>query len=109
MTMRTVLHTLLVIWAVCWGAPVIAVPVGPSMNIDIPAANSVMPQTFQLAGWAIDTDAPSGAGVDAIEVWGYPAPGSGAAPIYLGPAVYGVVRPDVGQAFGGDLAILAGI
>lgn len=100
MTMRSALRSLLVVWAVSWGAPVIAVPpVGPAMNIDIPAANSVMPQLFQLAGWALDSDATTGSGVDLVEVWGHPMPGPGT-PIHFGNAVYGHARPDVGNVFG---------
>jgi len=98
MGLYTSLHALLLIWGAAWLSP--PVPVGPAMHIDIPANNSVMAQTFTLAGWAIDTDASSGTGVDAIEVWGYPNPGSGAAPIYFGGATYGAARPDIAAAFG---------
>ena len=55
---------------------------------------------FLIGGWAIDLRSASGPGVDTIHVWAYPNPGSGASPISLGVAAYGVSRPDVGAAFG---------
>jgi hypothetical protein len=58
-----------------------------------------MPSGFTVAGWAIDTGAESGTGVDAVHVDAYPNPGSGAAPIFLGGATYGLERPDVGAVF----------
>jgi len=53
-----------------------------------------------LTGWAIDTGAREGTGVDAVQVWAYPAPGSGTDPIFLGRALYGRARPDIGDKFG---------
>jgi len=53
-----------------------------------------------LTGWAIDTGAREGTGVDAVQVWAYPAPGSGTDPIFLGRALYGRARPDMGDKFG---------
>jgi hypothetical protein len=38
--------------------------------------------------------------VDAIHVWAYPNPGSGAAPVFVGAATYGGARPDVGAWLG---------
>lgn len=78
-------------------APALA---GPQMSIDIPSHLSVHAQPFWLAGWAIDTDATSGTGVGAVQVWGYPNPGSGQTPVFFGVAAYGDARPDVGAAFG---------
>lgn len=83
-----------------WWASLAAPAAGPYMHIDIPAQNSVMAQSFTLAGWAIDTSATSGPGVDAVEVWGYPNPANGSGPRYFGGATYGGARPDVGAAFG---------
>jgi subtilisin family serine protease len=74
-------------------------PGDPAMAIDAPASNTAPAQPFQVAGWAIDRDAPTGPGVDAIHVWAFPtAPGAG--PIFLGVANYGASRPDVGAVFG---------
>lgn len=73
---------------------------GPNMHIDAPVTGTYQ-QKLWLAGWAIDSDAPSGTGVSAIHVWAYPNPGSGQAPIPLGVATYGLSRPDADLAFNG--------
>jgi hypothetical protein len=74
----------------------------PQMWVDTPAANATLPETFSVAGWAIDQAAGNDAGVDAIDIWAYPA--SGAAPVYVASAAYGVSRPDIGAAFGAQFA-----
>ncbi len=75
----------------------------PAMSLDLPVANSTVAQPFALSGWAIDSGATSGTGVDVIDVWAYPNPGSGAPAKYVGRAAYGGARPDlvpyVGQQF----------
>jgi hypothetical protein len=73
---------------------------GPVMSLDQPGAGAVLQQPFALGGWAIDGAAASGTGVDAVQVWAYPNPGSGAAPVFVGTAQYGGSRPDVGAAYG---------
>jgi hypothetical protein len=57
---------------------------------------------FLVSGWAVDTAAPSGTGVDTVHVWAYPADGS--TPRFLGAATYGTQRSDIGQAFGAPFA-----
>lgn len=76
------------------------VATGPQMAIDQPAAGAVVQQPFVLSGWAIDGAAGAGTGVDTVHVWGYPNPGSGAPPVFVGAAQYGMSRPDVGATFG---------
>jgi hypothetical protein len=73
---------------------------GPQVIIDLPTANVAAgsAQPLVLAGWAIDTDADAGTGVDTIHVWAYPA--GGGAPIFVGAAGYGGRRPDVAAIFG---------
>jgi hypothetical protein len=70
------------------------------MVIDTPAYGVAVPQPFLIAGWALDSATASGTGVDAVHVYAYPSPGSGAAPIFLGPAQLGISRPDVAAYFG---------
>jgi hypothetical protein len=72
----------------------------PHMSIDTPAAGGSVGTTFTVSGWAIDPAAPSGSGVDAIHVWAYRNPGSGAAPRFVGVGTLGYARPDVAAAFG---------
>jgi len=72
----------------------------PRMSIDAPASGATTASTFTVAGWAIDPNATSGSGVDAVHVWVSPNPGSGAAPRFLGVAALGGARPDVAAAFG---------
>ena len=69
------------------------------MAIDMPVPGEV-PSTFIVAGWAIDRAAQSGVGIDAVHVWAYPNPGSGAEPIFLGEARPRPARPDVGAYYG---------
>ena len=71
------------------------------MVLDTPVFGEVV-QPFVVAGWAIDLAAWSGTGVDAVHVWAYPTPGSGATPIFLGVADPGGVRPAVGAVYGDD-------
>jgi len=80
---------------------VVTVPgLAPRMSIDVPASGGTAATTFTIAGWAIDPNAASGSGVDAIHVWAYLSPGSGAAPRFVGVAAQGFARPDVQAAFG---------
>src|SRR5439155_426231 len=75
----------------------------PAMNIEGPSAGNV-PQTFSVAGWAIDHGASAGTGVDTVHVYAYPSSAAGiltgAPAIDLGLATYGVSRPDIGAYFG---------
>jgi hypothetical protein len=73
----------------------------PLMSIDVPGnGTTVSSRGFQVAGWAIDRGSSSGPGIDAIHVYAWPV--SGAAPIFIGAANYGIARPDVAGAFGGS-------
>lgn len=71
----------------------------PKMNVDYPSVNgAVAGNLFLVSGWAIDQGASSGAGVDVIDVWAYPAGSPNA--IYVGSATYGIARPDVAAFVG---------
>jgi photosystem II stability/assembly factor-like uncharacterized protein len=76
------------------------VPGRPSMSIDEPATTGTVRQPFRIAGWAVDPADATGTGIDAVQGYAYPAPGSGLPPIFLGTARYGDARPDVASAFG---------
>jgi hypothetical protein len=69
------------------------------MAIDAPVAGEIE-STFVVTGWAIDRGAKQGVGIDAVQVWAFPNPGSSAQPLFLGAATLGVPRPDVGVSFG---------
>ena len=66
--------------------------------IDAPAVGAVTLTPFRVAGWAVDPNAASGAGVDAVHIYAYPD--SGGAPSFLGAAQTAINRPDVAAAFG---------
>jgi hypothetical protein len=66
--------------------------------IDTPPAGTSARQPLTITGWAADFLSTSGPGIDAIHVWAYPA--NGAAPVFVGPALYGVSRPDVAAVYG---------
>ena len=72
------------------------------MAVDSPVAGAVMTGSIVVAGWALDGDAISGSGIDAVHVWAYPS--SGAPPIFGGAATLGYSRPDVAAAFGAQFA-----
>jgi hypothetical protein len=55
---------------------------------------------FQVAGWALDPQAPFGAGIGAVHVWVERTDVAGAAPVFLGAADLAGRRPDVARAFG---------
>jgi hypothetical protein len=66
--------------------------------IDTPRSQQDLAQPFALSGWAADLDAAAGTGIDALHVCAYPL--AGGAPIFLGPATYGFIRPDVAAVHG---------
>jgi hypothetical protein len=82
------------------GAPVPPISGEPAGALDTPQNGSSLREPFVVAGWAIDRAASAGMGVDEVDVWAYPNPGSGAAPVFLGAATLGGSRPDVGSLFG---------
>src|SRR6185436_13566116 len=71
----------------------------PRMSIDTPGNNQSLGPSFLIAGWATDLAAASGSGVDAVQVWAYPNPGSGTPARFLGSATLGGSRPDVASIF----------
>jgi len=71
----------------------------PRLVVDLPSSNGVVGTTFVTAGWAADFAASTGSGIRTVHAWAYPsAPGS--SPIFLGEAVMGADRPDVGNIHG---------
>lgn len=72
----------------------------PVMAIYTPANNQGVAQPFSVSGYGIDRGATSGTGVDQVSNWYYPNPGSGQAPVGLGPTTYGSSRPDVAATYG---------
>ena len=80
--------------------------VGPQTAIDAPVSGTSVGSPFFVGGWAADLDATVGTGVDTVHVWAYPIDASGNVldPIFLGPAIYGGVRPDVGAIYGDRFA-----
>jgi hypothetical protein len=81
-------------------ASAVNVIVGASLvqgNIEAPATG-IRPRPFGMWGWAADTGASSGTGIDVVHVWAFPI--SGAAPIFVGAATYGQSRPDIGSYLG---------
>jgi hypothetical protein len=71
------------------------------ISIDL-AAVAPGSRLFNVAGWAIDTAAATGSGIDALHVYALPAGGGEA--IFLGVATLGVARTDVGAAYGDRFA-----
>ena len=75
-------------------------PTGETAAIDIPVLNSTARSWLSVGGWGVDLRSQSGPGVDVVQVWAYPNPGSGSTPLFLGNAPYGRARADVAAVFG---------
>jgi RHS repeat-associated protein len=72
----------------------------PITTIETPTESASVSQPFTFSGWAIDTAASTGTGVNLVAVHATPEPGSGATWTYWGPATYGGSRPAVGSQYG---------
>jgi hypothetical protein len=71
----------------------------PFIDLDTPRPGQVVTSAFEVGGWALDTGAATGTGVDAVVF--YVFPNAGAAPgVYVGQGSYGITRTDVGALFG---------
>ena len=62
--------------------------------LESPAADTVVMGTLNVNGWAVDTQAESGTGIDTIEAYLDGPPGQG---LPLGPPRSGLARPDVAR------------
>jgi hypothetical protein len=67
------------------------------MAIETPTAGAVLAQPFTVTGWAIDTAAATGTGVNSVLVY---AQNGASARTLLGTAAYGSARPSVGSTYG---------
>ena len=78
------------------------VTITSAMAIDQPSANAVLSagSPFAIAGWAVDRNSTSDAGVDVVHVWAF---GPGGAQ-FLGVGAIGFARPDVGAILGAQFA-----
>jgi RHS repeat-associated protein len=74
----------------------------PHMGLDVLPTSVAQP--FAVTGWGLDSGVPSGTGVDHVQVWAYPHPGSGTPPVYWGTATLGQSRPDVAAVYGSQFA-----
>jgi YVTN family beta-propeller protein len=75
----------------------------PQMAVDMPRdGGTPIAGPFHVAGWALDLAAGTGSGVDAVHVWAYPV--GGGAPVWVGDAFLGLMRPDVSSAYGAQFA-----
>jgi glucose/arabinose dehydrogenase len=66
--------------------------------VDTPQPGATLNRPFPLAGWAFDSSAPAGTGIDTIHVWAFPL--AGGPPTFVGTPALGGSRPDVGAYFG---------
>ncbi len=67
------------------------------LYVDTPSYESTKARPFTVSGWAVDSGATSGTGIDFIDMWAFALNGAGT---YLGPGTYGLSRPDIGSLFG---------
>jgi len=64
------------------------------VTLDTPRLDEVVNGALTVRGWAVDTRAESGTGIDLVEAWLDGPPGLGA---FLGRLPYGTARPDVAR------------
>lgn len=88
----------------------VGVPTAPGakLSLDMPRTGDNIDGALAIGGWAVDQRASSGPGVDGVNVWAYPAPGSGRLPMFLGAATFGGNRSDVASALGNQRFKLSG-
>jgi hypothetical protein len=78
----------------------------PVVTAETPPAGSAQIQPFTLTGYALDLGAGSfdpvvfKTGIDSVVVYAYPDIGSGAPPVLVGVATYGLPRADVASLYG---------
>lgn len=70
------------------------------MAVDVPRAGEMLSGAITVAGWALDSQAWTGSGIDAVHVWAQRVDVAAAAPQFLGAAALGGTRPDVAQVYG---------
>ena len=75
---------------------ILTIQAGAAMSIETPTAGAAG-QPLLVSGWAIDSAALSGSGVDGVDIYANPAAG---AAVFLGSATYGGARPDIAQLYG---------
>ena len=67
------------------------------LYVDTPSYGSTKARPFTMSGWAVDSGATTGTGIDFVDMWAFALNGAGT---YLGAATYGLSRPDIGSLFG---------
>jgi hypothetical protein len=90
-------------YASSWNTTSVTVTVIASTSvttIETPTESASVTQPFAFSGWAIDTAASSGTGVDLVGIHATPEPGSGAPFVLWGSATLGGSRPAVGATYG---------
>lgn len=75
----------------------------PRIHMDTLVHRGSVPESFSIRGWAIDLAAADTTGVDAVHVYAYPNWNVSTSPTFLGTAVYGGSRADIGASFGPTL------
>lgn len=71
---------------------------GPRLVVDQPNSGGTYGGRVLVQGWAVDTAAPAGTGIDSVHVWAFPA--GGGPGVLVGAATLGVARLDVGSYLG---------
>ena len=76
----------------------------PLAEVETPARGATVTQPFAIRGWAIDANARQGTGIDLVNVYAYPVPGTDAQAVLLGRARDGEARVDVARRYGARFA-----
>ena len=82
----------------------IAAALPAQMSIDTLSAGQVVSQPFAIAGWVLDPESGSGAGISAVHAWAVPLAALGGATngpaVFVGATTTTLDRPDVAAVFG---------
>lgn len=77
----------------------VRVEAGSLLAVDTPRNNATVDRPFLIAGWAIDTGASTGTGIDAIHVYAYPVAPAAGSPVFVGTGTFGD-RSDIASIYG---------
>ena len=77
-----------------------APPAAIAMYVDRPIDGAAITGPLTVDGWALDPQATTGTGIDAVHVWAVRRDVPGFGPQFIGAATLRLPRPDVEQVFG---------
>jgi hypothetical protein len=87
------------------GSPAFAQGASMRVVVDRPVQAAALSGPFEVSGWALDVNATSNPGVDAIQIWAIPTSGNA---VFLGAATLNHDRADVAASFANPAFLKSG-